>query len=411
MTTTFHVENAALADKVLPEVRAIAAEMVALRRKIHAHPELGFEEFVTSDLVAERLTAWGYKVHRGLGGTGVVGQLQFGGGAGPSIGLRADMDALPIQETTGLPYASAVPQTMHACGHDGHTATLLTAAHVLAQQAKAGGGQLKGTLNLIFQPAEEGLAGGKRMVEDGLFDLFPCDAIFAFHNLPGIPAGHFGFLAGPFMASSDVARITLHGHGGHGSAPHMSADPVTAAAYIITALQTIVARNVDPRQMAVVTVGAIHGGQAPNVIPESVEMQLSIRAYSPEVRALLQERITALAQTQARALGLRAEVEYRLVYPPLVNEQTNTDYARNLALEWLGANAVLPRMEPLTGSEDFSFMLQKRPGSYFIVGNGVGKHHSTGGCMVHNPGYDFNDAILPITASYWVQLTRRFLAG
>jgi len=408
---TFHVENAARADKILPEVRAIAAEMVALRRQIHAHPELGYEEVVTSDLVAERLTAWGCKIHRGLGGTGVVGQLVFGDGSGPAIGLRADMDALPIQETTGLPYASTVPHTMHACGHDGHTATLLAAACVLAQQAKEQTGRLNGTLNLIFQPAEEGLAGGERMVQDGLFKLFPCDAIFAFHNMPGIPAGHFGFLAGPFMASSDTARITVHGQGGHGSAPHAAADPVVAAAHIITALQTIVSRNVDPRQMAVVTVGTIHGGKAPNVIPESVEMQLSIRSYSPQVRAQLQERITQLAQTQAQALGLRAEVDYKLVYPPLINEAQNTDYARQLVQEWLGAEAIVPDMQPLTGSEDFSFMLLERPGCYFVVGNGTGKHHSTGGCMVHNPGYDFNDAILPIAASYWVQLTRRFLAA
>jgi len=407
----YPLEQAALADKILPEIRAIMGEMIEVRRKIHAHPELGFQEHVTGDLVAETLSTWGYKVHRGLADTGVMGQLKFGDGSGPSIGLRADMDALPIQETTGLPYASTVPHTMHACGHDGHTATLLTAARALAEQAKTGDSGLNGTLNLIFQPAEEGLAGGERMVEDGLFDLFPCDAIFAFHNIPGYPAGQFGFLPGPFMASSDTARITVHGHGGHGSAPHLAADPVVGAAHIICALQTIVSRNVDPRQLGVVTVGTIHGGKAANVIPQSVEMELSIRAYLPEIRDMLQERITAIAQTQAQTLGLRADVEYKRVYPPLINEPTQTEYARALAKEWLGEENLIPDMQPLTGSEDFAFMLQKRPGCYFIVGNGTGHHHSTGGCMVHNPGYDFNDAILPITASYWVQLTRKFLAA
>jgi len=408
---TIPAEKIARADQVLPEVRAIVGEMIEVRHTIHSHPELGYEERVTGDLVAEYLTAWGYHVHRGLADTGVVGQLKFGDGCGPAIGLRADMDALPIQEATGLPYASTVPNTMHACGHDGHTATLLTAARVLAEQAKAGGAGLNGTLNLIFQPAEEGLAGGERMVQEGLFDLFPCDAIFAFHNMPGFPAGHFGFLPGPFMASSDSARITVHGHGGHGSAPHLAIDPVVGAAHIITALQTIVSRNVDPRQFGVVTVGTIHGGMASNVIPQSVEMELNIRAYLPEIRAMLQERITAIAKSQAESLGLRAEVDYKHVYPPLINEAGSTEYARALAEEWLGADAVIPDLQPLTGSEDFAFMLQKRPGSYFIVGNGTGKHHSTGGCMVHNPGYDFNDGILPIVASYWVTLTRKFLAA
>lgn len=400
---TFTSDNAAMADKVLPAVGEIAADMVALRHQIHAHPELAFEEFATSDLVANRLTEWGYTVHRGLAGTGVVATLKRGSGL-KRLGLRADMDALPIQESTGLPYASQVPGKMHACGHDGHTAILLAAARAIAQNPG-----FDGTLNLIFQPAEEGLGGGRRMVEDGLFERFPCDAIFALHNMPGFPAGKFGFKDGSFMASSDSVTVTVTGRGGHGSAPHLAADPIVAAAHIVVALQTIVSRNVDPRDMAVVSVGAIHGGDAPNVIPNSVLMRLTVRAYRPEIRAMLRERITDLVQSQARTLGVQAEVEYHWRYPALVNDEAATAFARQVALDWLGEEGLLPPLQPLTGSEDFSFMLEQCPGSYLIVGNGEGEHHSTGGCMVHNPGYDFNDALLPIAASYWVQLVHRFL--
>ncbi|MBH1964447.1 MAG: amidohydrolase [Comamonadaceae bacterium] len=402
---TFTIDQAAAVDKVLPEVASTASEMVALRHQIHAHPELAFEEFDTSNLVAERLKAWGYEVHRGLGGTGVVGTLKLGDGP-RRLGIRADMDALPIQETTGLPYASQVPGKMHACGHDGHTAILLAAARCIAQERA-----FDGTLNLIFQPAEEGLGGGRRMVEDGLFEKFPCDAIFALHNMPGFPVGKFGFKEGPFMASSDSVTVTVQGRGGHGSSPHLAADPVVAAAHIIVALQTIVSRNVDPRDMAVVSVGAIHGGDAPNVIPGSVLMRLTVRAYRPEIRAMLRERITALVQAQATTLGVTAEVDYHWRYPALVNDVASTEFARQVALDWLGEDGLLPPLQPLTGSEDFSFMLEQCPGSYLIVGNGEGDHHATGGCMVHNPGYDFNDAILPVAASYWVQLARRFLVS
>lgn len=395
----------ALPEKVLPAIREATPEMVALRHRIHAHPELAFEEFQTSDLVAERLAAWGYAVHRGLGGTGVVGTLKLGHGP-RRLGIRADMDALPIQEATGLPYASQVPGKMHACGHDGHTAILLAAAHAIA--AERG---FDGTLHLIFQPAEEGLGGGRRMVEDGLFEQFPCDAIFALHNMPGFPVGRFGFKEGPFMASSDSVTVTVTGRGGHGSAPHLAADPVVAAAHIVIALQTIVSRNVDPRDMAVVTVGAIHGGDAPNVIPNSVQMKLTVRAYKPEIRQMLRERITALVQAQAATLGVQATVDYHWRYPALVNDPEATRFARQVAADWLGEGALVPDLQPLTGSEDFSFMLERCPGSYLIVGNGEGEHHRTGGCMVHNPGYDFNDAILPVAASYWVQLVRRFLAA
>ncbi len=397
--------SACAADPVLPGIRAIEAEMVALRHHIHAHPELAFEEFATGDLVAARLAEWGYTVHRGLGGTGVVGTLRLG--SSPRVlGLRADMDALPIHEETGLPYASTHQGKMHACGHDGHTAILLAAARHLAKERS-----FDGTLHLIFQPAEEGLGGGRKMIEDGLFERFPCDAIFALHNMPGHPVGTFGFMGGPFMASSDSVTITLKGRGGHGSAPHLAADPVVAAAHIVLALQTIVSRNVDPREMAVISVGAIHGGDAPNVIPGSVLMRLTVRAYRPEIRAMLRERITALVQAQAATLGVQAEVDYHWRYPALVNDVASTDFARQVALDWLGEDGLMPNLQPLTGSEDFSFMLEQCPGSYLIVGNGVGDAHGSGGCMVHNPGYDFNDACLPLASTYWVKLTERFLAA
>jgi len=387
-------------DPVLPGIRAIEAEMVELRHRIHAHPELGFEEFVTSDLVAECLSAWGYLVHRGLGGTGVVGTLTVGDGA-KRIGLRADMDALPIVEATGLPYASRIDGKMHACGHDGHTATLLAAAKHLADTRN-----FNGTVNLIFQPAEEGMGGAKQMVEDGLFRLFPCDAVFALHNMPGHPVGRFGFLSGPFMASSDTVTIRIVGHGGHGAMPHKAVDPVVVCASLVMALQSVVARNVSPLEMAIVTVGAILTGAAPNVIPDSAEMRLSVRALKPEIRDLLQQRITALAHAQAESFGARAEVDYNRRYPVLVNHAAETALAEQVARDWLGEDGLIDSMKPLTGSEDFAFLLEECPGCYLIIGNGDGE----GGCMVHNPGYDFNDACLPLGASYWVKLAERFLA-
>ncbi|NDB45227.1 MAG: amidohydrolase [Betaproteobacteria bacterium] len=393
----------AFSQNILPAIQDMAKEMVEVRHQIHAHPELAFEEHATSDMVAARLKEWGYEVHRGLAGTGVVGTLKRGTGK-MRLGIRADMDALPIQETTGLPYASQLPGKMHACGHDGHTAILLAAARSIAQDP-----QFDGTLNLIFQPAEEGLGGGRVMVEQGLFKLFPCDAIFALHNMPGMPEGQFGFRAGAFMPSSDTVNITVRGKGGHGSAPHLSADPVVAAAHIVVALQTVVSRNVDPREMAVISVGAIHGGEAANVIPQNVTMRLTVRAFNPDIRAMLKQRITDLVQSQAQTLGVQADVDYDWRYPSLINDEASTAFAKQVALDWLGDKGVMPNLAPLTGSEDFSFMLQECPGCYLIVGNGQGEHHHTGGCMVHNPGYDFNDAILPIAASYWVQLVNAFL--
>jgi hippurate hydrolase len=382
-----------------PAIAALEDEMIALRHEIHAHPELGFEEFVTSDLVAARLAEWGYEVHRGLGGTGVVGTLKVGGGAG-RLGLRADMDALPIHEATGLDYASRVPGKMHACGHDGHTAMLLAAAKHLAQSRN-----FDGTLHLIFQPAEEGLGGAKRMLDEGLFEHFPCDAVFAMHNMPGFPTGKLGFRAGPFMASSDTVIIDVDGRGGHGAVPHKAIDPVVVCANIVLALQTIVSRNVPPLDMAIVTVGAIHAGDAPNVIPQTAQMRLSVRALRAEVRDLLQERITALVHAQAASYGATARIDYQRRYPVLVNDAQMTAFAQEVAREWVGEAGLIEDMVPLTGSEDFSFLLERCPGSYLIIGNGDGE----GGCMVHNPGYDFNDDCLATGAAYWVKLAERFL--
>lgn len=403
MSAPVEPKKFAFSQNILPAIQDMAKEMVEVRHQMHAHPELAFEEHATSDMVAARLKEWGYEVHRGLAGTGVVGTLKRGTGK-MRLGIRADMDALPIQETTGLPYASQLPGKMHACGHDGHTAILLAAARSIAQDP-----QFDGTLNLIFQPAEEGLGGGRVMVEQGLFKLFPCDAIFALHNMPGMPEGQFGFRAGAFMPSSDTVNITVRGKGGHGSAPHLSADPVVAAAHIVVALQTVVSRNVDPREMAVISVGAIHGGEAANVIPQNVTMRLTVRAFNPEIRAMLKQRITDLVQSQAQTMGVQADVDYDWRYPSLINDEASTAFAKQVALDWLGDKGVMPNLAPLTGSEDFSFMLQECPGCYLIVGNGQGEHHHTGGCMVHNPGYDFNDAILPIAASYWVKLVNAYL--
>ena len=393
------VNNAA----VLPGIAAHADEMVALRRQLHSQPELGFAEHETGALIAQRLQAWGFEVHRGLGGTGVIGTLRLGPGC-KRLGLRADMDALPITETTGLPYASRIAGRMHACGHDGHTATLLAAARLLAH---AGG--FDGTLHLIFQPAEEGLGGAQRMIDDGLFERFPCDAIYAFHNLPGHPAGLLGFREGVLYNSSDTAIITVHGAGGHGASPHRSVDPIAVSAHLILALQTLVAREIDPNEFAVVSVGAIHAGDAPNVIPASAELRLTVRARCPQVRAQLRERITALAQGLATSHRARAEVDYRWRYPPVINDSQATAFARQVALQTVGESGLIDDLPAQHASDDFALMLNRVPGCYFVVGNGTGERVGEGGCVAHNANYDFNDAILPTTASYLVRLVQAYL--
>ena len=388
----------------LPEVQAIAPEMVALRRQLHANPELGFEEHETAALVAERLQGWGYDVHRGVGGTGVVAVLQ-GSQPGPRLGLRADLDALPITEATGLPWASRKPGLMHACGHDGHTATLLAAARVLGLSRG-----FAGTLNLIFQPAEEGLGGAQRMLDDGLFERFPCDRLYAFHNAPGYAAGLFGFRSGVMYSSSDTAIITVHGLGGHGARPHQAVDPILAASHLVIALQAIVSREVDPNELAIITVGAFLAGSAPNVIPPSAELRLTVRARSEAVRAQLRERITAVAQAQAAVHGARAEVDYRWRYPVTINDREATRWAEAVARSRVGDAGLIPDLPPGLPSDDFGLMLQRVPGCYFVVGNGIGKGVGEGGCDAHNPGFDFNDGILASTASLFVDLARRYLS-
>jgi hippurate hydrolase len=331
----------------------------------------------------------------------VVARLTRGTGA-KRLGLRADMDALPIAETTGAAWSSRRPGVMHACGHDGHTAMLLAAARRLAED-----GRFSGTLQLIFQPAEEGGGGALRMMEDGLFDRYPCDAVFAMHNMPGVPQGHLVFREGAAMASSDYATITLTGVGGHGAMPHRAADPIVAASSMVMALQTIVSRNVDPQSMAVVTVGALHAGKANNVIPATATLELSVRALDRDVRATLERRIKALVTAQADSFGVEAHIDWRTGYAVLVNTPEQTAFARDVGLALRGASGVTLQGPALSGSEDFAFMLERVPGSYLLIGNGDGD--SAGACMVHNPGYDFNDDNIAIGAAYWALLAERFL--
>ncbi|KSV66139.1 amidohydrolase [Sinorhizobium sp. GW3] len=372
-------------------------EIVAIRRDLHQHPELAFQEKRTSSVVGDLLASWGYEVSRGIAGTGIVATLRGGQGE-KAIGLRADMDALPIEEATGLAYASRHKGVMHACGHDGHTAILLAAARFLATE-----GRFDGTLRLIFQPAEEIGAGARKMLSEGLFERFPVDAVFGLHNWPGVTAGRFGFVAGPAMASVDQANITIVGKGGHGAEPHLTVDPVLATASLITAWQSLVSRNVDPQDMAVVTVGSIHGGQASNVIPESVSLKLTLRAFNGDVRRLLGERVQALARAQAESFGAKAEVDYKLGFPALVNHPDETAFARNVALQALGPEAVVADFRPRTASEDFAFFLEEKAGNYAFVGNGDS-------ASLHSAQYDFNDAIIAPAARYWVRLVETFLA-
>ena len=389
---------------LLDALHARAGEFIRLRRDIHSHPELAFEEHRTAALVADKLRDWGYAVTVGIGGTGVVGTLVRGTG-GQRLGLRADMDALPITEASGVEWASQHPGLMHACGHDGHTAMLLAAARHLAEQ-----GQFNGTLNLICQPAEEGGGGALRMMEDGLFERYPCDAIFAMHNMPGVPQGRLVFRDGAAMASSDYATVHLTGVGGHGAMPHRANDPVVVAASIVMALQTIVSRNVDPQQMAVVTVGALQAGKANNVIPAEATLEISIRSLDRTVRVLLEQRVKALITAQAESFGVQARIDWRQGYAVLVNAPAPTDFARQVAVDLVGPDQVTLQGPALTGSEDFAFMLERVPGSYLLIGNGD-EHDplAASACMVHNPGYDFNDGNIATGSAYWVALAERFL--
>ncbi|MGT2508831.1 M20 aminoacylase family protein [Cupriavidus basilensis] len=385
--------------------------MTAWRRSFHRHPELGFEEFQTSAFVAGKLAEWGYEVTTGIAGTGLVGRLRFGDG-GRQLGLRAEMDALPIQEATGLPWASQIPGKMHGCGHDGHTAMLLGAAQGLAALHRRGV-EWDGTLNLIFQPAEElgGAGGARRMMDEELFERFPCDAVFAMHNYPGRPVGHFYVREGAFMASSDRAVITFQGVGGHGAMPHLAVDPTVAASATVMALQSIVARNIDPQAAAVVTVGRLQAGTTYNIIPESAELELSIRALQPEVRDQLERRIREVVEGQARSFGLTHSIHYERGYPVLVNTAAETRLAVRVARKLYGADCVDDDATPLCASEDFAYMLAERPGCYLMIGNGDNGHAGgvpTGPCSVHNPSFDFNDRCLDTGAAFWVALATEF---
>ncbi|MGO2461085.1 MAG: M20 aminoacylase family protein [Ewingella sp.] len=369
-----------------------------IRQHLHQHPELSNEEAKTADFVAQELSQLGYHVTMGVGGHGVVGTMKRGTGS-RSIGIRADMDALPINEETGAAYASQTSGVMHACGHDGHTTMLLGAAKQLARSKN-----FSGTVHLIFQPAEEiGFnSGAQRMLEEGLFERFPCDAVYGLHNHPGYPADKMMFRAGPFMAACDTVNITICGKGGHAARPHMTVDPILVASSLVVALQTVVSRNIDPNETAVVTIGSLHAGHASNVIPETARIEMSVRSFDAEVRKILEERIRSLAELHSAGYGAVAEIEYVSGYPVLVNHAQETAFALEVAKELLGEENVVDNLPPISGSEDFAYFLQNKPGCFLRLGNG-------NSAVLHNPAYDFNDNSLTIGAAYWTRLVERYL--
>lgn len=376
-------------------------DMTAWRRDIHAHPELGFEETRTADLVARQLEAWGIEVHLGIGRTGVVGVLR-NGTSKRTIGLRADMDALPIEEANAFDHRSRHAGRMHACGHDGHTAMLLGAAKYLAETRN-----FDGTVNFIFQPAEEGLGGALAMLEDGLFERFPCDAIFSMHNRPNLAIGQFNVRAGPMMAGGAFFDIDITGVGTHGARPEAGVDPLIVGVQMVSTLQTIISRNVRPIDTAVLSVTQFHAGDAYNVIPQTARVSGTVRAFSKEVMALVEANMRRTAKGVAEAMGATASVDFRINFAPLVNDDAETAFAAAVCEELVGAANVHRNSAPVMGSEDFSFMLEKVPGCYINIGNGVGD----GGCEIHNPGYDFNDAASPLGASFFARVVERKLAA
>jgi hippurate hydrolase len=388
----------------MPVINRIAdyhPEMTAWRRDFHEHPELGFEEHRTAGIVAAKLRGFGVdEVHEGVGRTGVVGVIRGQGGSTRSLGFRADMDALPILEETGLPHASKTPGKMHACGHDGHTTMLLGAARYLAETRN-----FDGTVYLIFQPAEENLAGGEVMVKDGLFSRFPAERIFGMHNWPGAPAGTFLHAPGPVMAAVANLEATIFGTGAHGAMPHNGVDPILIAAHVITALQSVVARNVNPLEAGVITIAHFTGGFTFNVIPDSVQLHGTARWFLPEVGDLLERRFLEIVTGVATAMGGRAEASFTRAYPATVNEPESTDLAARAARAVVGEARTRPLPQPTMGGEDFSFMLNEKPGAYLFLGSGRG----TGDAMVHHPKYDFNDEILPIGASWFATLAEQLL--
>ena len=391
-----------LIDSILQE----APDMAALRRDIHAHPELCFKEVRTAEVVAHKLTEWGIPIHRGLGTTGVVGIVKSGT-SNRAIGLRADMDALPMQEFNTFSHASVHPGKMHACGHDGHTAMLLAAAQHLAKNR-----HFDGTVYLIFQPAEEGGGGAREMIKEGLFEQFPMDAVFGLHNWPGAEAGQFAASAGPVMASSNEFKITLRGKGGHAALPHNALDPVPVACQMVQAFQTIISRNKKPIDAGVISVTMIHAGEATNVIPNSCELRGTVRTFTVEVLDMIERRMRQVAEHTCAAFEVSCEFEFVRNYPPTINSTKEAEFARQVMASIVGPDKVLVQ-EPTMGAEDFSYMLQAKPGCYSFIMNGDGAHreigHGGGPCMLHNPSYDFNDALIPLGATYWVRLAEGWL--
>ncbi|MCC6171528.1 MAG: amidohydrolase [Gammaproteobacteria bacterium] len=385
-----------------------AAQLASLRRDLHAHPELGFEERRTSELIAAKLEGWGIPVHRGLGRTGVVGIVR-NGRSNRAVGLRADMDALPMTERNAFAHASRHPGRMHACGHDGHTTMLLAAAQHLAAHC-----DFDGTIYLVFQPAEEGGGGAREMIRDGLFERFPMEAIFGAHNWPGLTAGQFAVCDGPAFASASRFRITIRGRGGHGAMPQNAIDPVPIACQVVQGFQTILSRNLHPLDTGVISVTQIHAGEAHNVIADACELEGTVRAFTPEVLELIERRMRTVAEQTCAAFEARCEFHFFRDYPATVNHGTETAFVRRTLGALAGEQNVL-EFRPTMGAEDFSFFLLEKPGCYFVIGNGDGSHrdagHAEGPCMLHNPSYDFNDALIPIGASMWVRLAEAWLAA
>ncbi|HWK70990.1 MAG TPA: M20 aminoacylase family protein [Burkholderiaceae bacterium] len=386
------------------------SEIAAIRRDIHAHPELAYEEVRTADLIAGKLESWGIPVHRGLGITGVVGIIKGGIEGERAVGLRADMDALPMQEANTFDHASKHPGKMHACGHDGHTAMLLGAARYLSQHR-----DFPGTVYVIFQPAEEGFSGAKAMIDDGLFSLFPMDAVFGMHNWPGMEAGTFGVVAGPIMASSNTFEIRLEGKGAHGAMPHLGVDPVMAAVQLAQSLQTIVTRDRNPLDPAVLSITQIHSGSADNVIPNEATLRGTVRTFSDQALDLIEQRMAQITEHTSRALNCTSDFAFHRKYPPTINHATEAAFCAKVLEGIVGAGHVDQSVQPSMGAEDFAFMLKEKPGCYVWIGNGQGGHrdqgHGTGPCMLHNGSYDFNDELIPLGATYWVELARQWLAS
>ena len=394
--------------KLIDTILADAASIAAMRRDIHAHPELCFQEERTADLIAKALTEWGIPIHRGLGKTGVVAILK-NGTSDRAVGLRADIDALPMTEKNTFAHASRFPGKMHACGHDGHTAMLLAAARHLSRHRP-----YDGTVYLIFQPAEEGGGGAREMIKDGLFEKFPMEAVFGAHNWPGMAAGQFALKTGPCFASSNEFKITVRGRGSHAALPHNGIDPVPVACQMVQAFQTIITRNKRPIDAGVISVTMIHTGEATNVVPDSCEIQGTVRTFTLEVLDLIESRMKAVAEHTCAAFGATCDFEFHRNYPPTINHSAETEFARRLLGEVVGPDNVL-EFEPTMGAEDFSYFLLERPGCYFLIGNGDGSHreggHGLGPCMLHNPSYDFNDELIPLGATVWVRLAESWLAA